>query len=147
MTRDATKPALSDEARRLCGWLHRYARGRGRAVPYRRLATLMGVEVRAIYELVAELQLAGRPVGSTPRRPRPGAYICETDEDWEAAEANLKRRLYRPLRRLRRLRMARRELRQGQATMALAEAPAEAPPPTDARGQGLLLNPSGYEEV
>jgi len=148
MATDPAKPELSTEARLLAAWLHRHARGRRRAVPYRRLAAALAeagcrVSEREVYELIAELQLAGRPVGTTPRRPRPGAFICVDDEDWKAAEANLEARLYRPLARLRRLRRTRRELQGGQAVLAMPEAP----PLTDARGQGLLLNPSGYEET
>ncbi len=146
MTRDPTQPALSTEARLLVAWLHRHARGRDRAVPYRRLVAALSeagcaVQERQIYDLVAEAQLAGRPVGTTPRRPRPGAYICIDAEDWQAAEANLKSRLLRPLARLRRLRRTRRELADGQAVMALAEAP----PLADRDGQGLMFNPSGYD--
>jgi hypothetical protein len=145
MSGDLTRPALSTAARRLAAYLHRHARGAARAVPYRTLVGMLrraGCHVtdRDIYDLVAELQLAGRPVGSTPRRPRPGAFICVDDDDYEVTVANLRGRIIRPLRRLSRVQRTRREALTGQGVMDLEQ---EAPALVGKNGQRPIFNPSG----
>ena len=154
MTRDPAQPELSTVAKVLVAHLHRRARGAGQAKTYAELAaTLAGLGCRVvqrdIYDLVAELQLAGRSVGSTPRRGQPGAFICVTDADWDAAEANLRTRIVRPLRRLRRLRRTRREIASGQRPLDLVDpdpppggggaAQGRSPAPGPARKPGVRL--------
>lgn len=148
MAEDPAKAELSTEARLLAAHLHRAARGAARAQPYRVLAEVLratGADVteRDIYELVAELQLAGRPVGTTSRQPSPGAFICETDGDFEAAEANLRTRALRPLKRLLRFRRTRREARTGQSVIRLPSPAREERPGPPAAVQG---SPDGREE-
>jgi len=148
------------------GYLYHEARGAEEAKSYpqivARLAPLAeaigagGLTPRGIYQIMADIQLAGWPVGTTPGRP-PGAFVCVSRRDWRIGGRNLYGRLRLIARRYRRYRRTFREAAGGQTTFdwtaadrALAsarDALARADPGADAgdyrfdsSGQGRLLD-------
>jgi len=82
-----------------------------------------GATERGIREALAELRLAGLPVGTTSADP-PGAFLCETTADYRLAYRNLYTRLCHQARGCRRFRRTFREAVARQFKFQFAEAEA-----------------------
>ena len=122
---------LRDSHRLLLGYLHRHAVGRASARSYPEILRaltpiaermrLPHVTPRGIYRLVADLQAAGAPVGSTTGDP-PGAFVCADRFDWRLGYRNLYTRLRTQARRCRRFRRTFTEVARGQRTFDWTDA-------------------------
>jgi len=110
----------------LLGYLARHCRGRARARTQGRIAAdlrALGVEVttRDVRDLLADLVLAGAPVGTTAGSPA-GAFLCLDREDFLTAYRNLYTRVRRQARRCDRFKRTARAALSGQLTFDFAEA-------------------------
>jgi hypothetical protein len=137
------------------GYLSKHCRGAAAARKLWKIAEDLAVlgaanaNERSIREVLAELRLAGLPVGTTCGDP-PGAFLCETTADYRLAYRNLYTRLRHQARGCRRFRRTFREAvaRQFRFQFAEAEAayrllsdepllaaqgPVDVPPPRGAR--------------
>jgi hypothetical protein len=112
----------------ILGYLARHCRGRARARTQARIARdlrALGVEVttRDVRDLLADLVLAGAPVGTTAGSPA-GAFLCETRQDFLTAYANLYKRVRRQARRCDRFKQTARSALSGQLSFDFAAAEA-----------------------
>ena len=103
MTRDPTKPDLTDAERVLLRHLHRHCRGVDHARTYERLQEDLArecvfVTTRGMYDLIAGLVLKSRPVGTTSAHGG-GAFIVCDARDARIAYRNLYGRVVKMLRR------------------------------------------------
>ncbi len=111
---------MTGNAALVLGYLLRYARGRQRARTQSRIAAdLRGlgaeITVRDVRDILADLVLAGAPVGTTAGTPA-GAFLCESREDFLIAYANLYKRVRRQAKRCERFKETARAALSGQAT-------------------------------
>lgn len=111
------EPELTPEQRRVWNII-RTRRGRAAAIPMPDVArAAYGDEkaTRRVQTIVKELIEAGHPIGSASSKPN-GYWILETDEEYDAADANLEHRIMALSRRRKSLRKHRPRLA-GQRSM------------------------------